>query len=239
MLTHSKYSCSHFLGLGQSLVTVASHLQRRARLPPGQTTCFRLARPSAAQSNGRCVSGQFPECLAAVMAAPGWSGATLSRVVVGFWQWGPVAAREWAARFPSLSGCQRRCVTCVAGAAFSGPRLASASRRYGQNSALDRFLGLSQPDGSLTSRIPAVSMHRGKGPRSMCPELLPFLSMKAPYRGNPSVWGYRLGRAGGMVTENKGRERQRGRWRRAVEDLTGERYQILRGQQSTLYSGRE
>lgn len=42
-----------------------------------------------------------------------------------------------------------------------------------------------------------------------------------------------------MVTENKGRERQRGRWRRAVKDLTGERYQILRGQQSALYSGRE
>lgn len=81
-------------------------------------------------------------------------------------------------------------MTCVAGAAFSGPLLASASRRYGQNSALDRFLGLSQPDSSLTSRIPAVSMHRGKGPRSICPELLPFLSVKAPYRGNPSVWGY-------------------------------------------------
>ncbi|XP_011358246.1 GTPase Era, mitochondrial isoform X1 [Pteropus vampyrus] len=94
------------------------------------------------------------------MAATGCPGAALSRAVLGFWQTGPVAAKEWATRFPSLLGCQRRCVTCVAGAAFSGPLLASASRRYGQNSALDRFLGLSQPDSSLTSRIPAVSMHR-------------------------------------------------------------------------------
>lgn len=99
------------------------------------------------------------------MAAPSQRGAALLRAVLGFWQLGPVAAREWATRFPSLLGCQRRCVSCVAGAAFSGPLLASASRRYGQNSALDRFLGLSQPDSLLTPRVPAVSVRRGNGPR--------------------------------------------------------------------------
>lgn len=96
------------------------------------------------------------------MAAPGRRGAVLLRTVLGFGQLGPVGAREWATLFPSLLGCQRRCVSCVAGAAFSGPLLASASGRYGQNSALDRFLGISQPDSSLTPGVPAVSMHRGK-----------------------------------------------------------------------------
>lgn len=201
------------------------------------TTSFRLARPSAAQSNGRCVPGQFPECLAAVMAATGCPGAALSRVFLGFWQTGPVAAREWATRFPSLLGYQRRCVTCVAGAAFSGPLLASASRRYGQNSALDRFLGLSQPDSSLTSRIPAVSMHRGKGPRSICPELLPFLSVKAPFRGNPSVWGYYFWGHG--YRKQKQRETERETETSSEGSHRREKEQILRGQQSTLYSGRE
>lgn len=191
----------------------------------GQTISFRLACPSAAQSNGRCVPGQFPECLAAVMAATSWSKAALSQAVLGFWQLGPVAAREWTTRFPSLLGCQRRSVTCVAGGAFSGPLLASASRRYGQNSALDRFLGLSQPDSSLTSRIPAVSMHRGKGPRSISPELLPFLLMKAPYRGNPSVWGYHLGGHGYRKQRQRETEREmekssEGSHRREIPDST-------------------
>lgn len=104
----------------------------------------------------------FPECLASAMAASSWRGAVLFRTVSGLWQPGPDAAREWMTRLPSLLGCQRRCVSCVAGPTFSGPRLASASRPNGQNSALDCFLGLSQPDNSLPFRVPAVSVHRGK-----------------------------------------------------------------------------
>lgn len=99
------------------------------------------------------------------MAAPGRRAAMFFRVVAGVRQLGPDAARGWVTGLSSVLDCQRRCVSCFAGAAFSGPRLASASRRYGQSSALDRFLGLSQPDSSLTSHPPAVSMHRGKGPR--------------------------------------------------------------------------
>lgn len=110
------------------------------------------------------------------MAAPGRRGAALFPAVLGLWQLGPVAAREWATRFPSLLGCQRRCVSRVAGATSSGPLSASASRRYGPNSALDRFLGLSQHDSSLplTPRVPAVSMNRGKGPRWICSGLSRF-----------------------------------------------------------------
>ncbi|KAF4012154.1 hypothetical protein G4228_003887 [Cervus hanglu yarkandensis] len=93
------------------------------------------------------------------MAASSWRGVVLLRTVSGLWQPGPDAAREWIIRLPSLLGCQRRCVSCVAGPAFSGPRLASASRPNGQNSALDCFLGLSQPDNS-PFRVPAVSVHR-------------------------------------------------------------------------------
>ncbi|KAF6093606.1 Era like 12S mitochondrial rRNA chaperone 1 [Phyllostomus discolor] len=94
------------------------------------------------------------------MASPSQRGVALFRTALGFWQLGPVAARERATQFPSLLGCQRRCVSCIAGAAFSGPLLASASRRYGQNSALDRLLGISQADSSLTPRVPAVSFNK-------------------------------------------------------------------------------
>lgn len=63
----------------------------------------------------------------------------------------------------SLLGNQARCVSCVGGAISSGPLLAAASGRYGQDSALDRILGLPQPDSSLAPSVPAVSVHRGKG----------------------------------------------------------------------------
>lgn len=63
----------------------------------------------------------------------------------------------------SLLGNQARCVSCVGGAISSGPLLAAASGRYGQDSALDRILGFPQPDSSLTPSVPAVSVHRGKG----------------------------------------------------------------------------
>ncbi|XP_054429197.1 GTPase Era, mitochondrial isoform X2 [Pteronotus mesoamericanus] len=94
------------------------------------------------------------------MASPGQRGVALFRTALEFWQLGPCAARTRATQFPSLLGCQRRRVSCVAGAAFSGPLLASASGRYGQNSAMDRLLGISQPDSSLTPRIPSVSIHK-------------------------------------------------------------------------------
>uniref|UniRef100_A0A8D2DJB3 Uncharacterized protein n=1 Tax=Sciurus vulgaris TaxID=55149 RepID=A0A8D2DJB3_SCIVU len=94
------------------------------------------------------------------MAAPGRCGAGLVRARLGVWQLGPHAVREWVAPPRSLSGCQRRCVSCVRAAAFSSPGLASVSRQYGQSSAMDHFVGVSQPESSLTSCAPAVSMYR-------------------------------------------------------------------------------
>ncbi|NP_001304915.1 GTPase Era, mitochondrial isoform 3 [Homo sapiens] len=94
------------------------------------------------------------------MAAPSWRGARLVQSVLRVWQVGPHVARERVIPFSSLLGFQRRCVSCVAGSAFSGPRLASASRSNGQGSALDHFLGFSQPDSSVTPCVPAVSMNR-------------------------------------------------------------------------------
>ncbi|XP_059525325.1 GTPase Era, mitochondrial isoform X1 [Myotis daubentonii] len=138
------------------------------------------------------------------MAAPGRRGAALFPAVLGFWQLGPVAAREWATRFPSLLGCQRRCVSPVAGATSSGPLSASASRRYGQNSALDRFLGLSQPDSSLTltPRVPAVSMNRDEQtlllahPPNMPanPRVLRVAILGAPNAGKSTLSNQLLGR---------------------------------------------
>lgn len=80
---------------------------------------------------------------------------------------GPLARKECVALPGSLLGSQVRCVSCVAGAAFSSPLLASASSRYGQDSALDRMLGFPQPDSSLAPSVPAVSVHRGKGHSSV------------------------------------------------------------------------
>nr|KAF6295569.1 Era like 12S mitochondrial rRNA chaperone 1 [Myotis myotis] len=138
------------------------------------------------------------------MAAPGRRGAALFPAVLGFWQLGPVAAREWATRFPSLLGCQRRCVSRVAGATSSGPLSASASRCYGQNSALDRFLGLSQPDSSLTltPRVPAVSMNRDEQtlllahPPNMPanPRVLRVAILGAPNAGKSTLSNQLLGR---------------------------------------------
>nr|XP_019595104.1 PREDICTED: GTPase Era, mitochondrial [Rhinolophus sinicus] len=136
------------------------------------------------------------------MAAPGRRGAALLRTVLGFGPLGPVGAREWATRFPSLLGCQRRCVSCVAGAAFSGPLLASASGRYGQNSALDRFLGISQPDSSLTPCVPAVSMHRDEQDLLLVhhpdmpenPRVLRVVLLGAPNAGKSTLSNQLLGR---------------------------------------------
>ncbi|XP_045692745.1 GTPase Era, mitochondrial [Phyllostomus hastatus] len=136
------------------------------------------------------------------MAPPGQRGVALFRAALGFWQLGPVAARERATQFPSLLGCQRRCVSCIAGAAFSGPLLASASRRYGQNSALDRLLGISQSDSSLTPRVPAVSINKDEQDlllvhRPDMPEnsrVLRVVLLGAPNAGKSTLSNQLLGR---------------------------------------------
>ncbi|XP_007606373.1 GTPase Era, mitochondrial [Cricetulus griseus] len=98
------------------------------------------------------------------MAAPRLRCARLVRSLLGAWQLGPRAAREWEAPPGLLLGNQVRCVSCgVVGSASSGPLLASASSRYGQDSALDRILGFPQPDSSLAPSVPAVSVHRDSG----------------------------------------------------------------------------
>uniref|UniRef100_A0A4X1TUP5 GTPase Era, mitochondrial n=1 Tax=Sus scrofa TaxID=9823 RepID=A0A4X1TUP5_PIG len=135
------------------------------------------------------------------MAAPGWQGIALLRTVLGVWTRGPEAARECAARLPSLLGSQRRCISCVASQAFSGPRLASASRPNGHSSALDCFLGLSQPDSSLTFHVPAVSMHRDEQDlllvhRPDMPEnrVLRVVILGAPNAGKSTLSNKLLGR---------------------------------------------
>ncbi|XP_006212002.1 GTPase Era, mitochondrial isoform X1 [Vicugna pacos] len=136
------------------------------------------------------------------MAAPGRRGAALLRTLLGVWQRGPDAAREWVARLPSPLGCPQRCVSCATGPAFSGPLLASASRPSGQNSALDCFLGLSQPDSSLTCRAPAVSIrkdeqdlllvHRPNMPEN--PRVLRVVLLGAPNAGKSTLSNQLLGR---------------------------------------------
>ncbi|KAM7231655.1 hypothetical protein CapIbe_016416 [Capra ibex] len=136
------------------------------------------------------------------MAASSWRGAVLFRTVSGLWQPGPDAAREWMTRLPSLLGCQRRCVSCVAGPTFSGPRLAPASRPNGQNSALDCFLGLSQPDNSLPFRVPAVSVHRDEQDLLLVhrpdmpenPRVLRVVLLGAPNAGKSTLSNQLLGR---------------------------------------------
>ncbi|KAG8520142.1 GTPase Era, mitochondrial [Galemys pyrenaicus] len=136
------------------------------------------------------------------MAAPSRRGAALLRKVLGVWQLGPDAARKGVTCPASLLGCQWRCVSYVAGTAFSGPRLASSSSRYGPNSALDRFLGLPQPDSALAPRVPAVSMHRDDQelllvhPPDMPenPRVLRVVLLGAPNAGKSTLSNQLLGR---------------------------------------------
>ncbi|XP_059937290.1 GTPase Era, mitochondrial isoform X2 [Mesoplodon densirostris] len=136
------------------------------------------------------------------MATHGRRGTVLLRTVLGVWQPGPDAARECVTRIPSLLGSQQRCVSCVSGPAFSGPRLASASRPNGQNSALDCFLGLSQPDSSLNVRVPAVSMHRDEQDLLLVhrpdmpenPRVLRVVLLGAPNAGKSTLSNQLLGR---------------------------------------------
>ncbi|XP_043439481.1 GTPase Era, mitochondrial [Prionailurus bengalensis] len=136
------------------------------------------------------------------MAAPARRAALFFRAVLGVRPLGPDAARGWVTGLSSLLDCQRRCVSCFAGAAFSGPRLASASRRYGQSSALDRFLGLAQPDSSLTSHPPAVSIHRDEQDLLLVhrpdmpenPRVLRVVLLGAPNAGKSTLSNQLLGR---------------------------------------------
>lgn len=96
------------------------------------------------------------------MAAPRGYSTGLARALLGAWQVVSHAGREWVALPGCLPGSQVRCVSSVVGATLSSPLLASASSRYGQDSALDRILGFPQPDSSLVPSVPAVSVHRGK-----------------------------------------------------------------------------
>ncbi|XP_023983797.1 GTPase Era, mitochondrial isoform X1 [Physeter macrocephalus] len=136
------------------------------------------------------------------MATPGRGGVALLRTVLGVWPPALDAAREWVIRLPSLLGSQQRCVSCVSGPAFSGPRLASASRPNGQNSALDCFLGLSQPDCSLNFRVPAVSVHRDEQDLLLVhrpdmpenPRVLRVVLLGAPNAGKSTLSNQLLGR---------------------------------------------
>ncbi|XP_055983215.1 GTPase Era, mitochondrial [Sorex fumeus] len=136
------------------------------------------------------------------MAAPSRAGALLLRTALGCRLLGPDPAKEWLARLPSLRRCQRRCVTRGTGAAFSGPHLSSACGRYGQSSALDRFLGISQPDSSLTPRVLSVSANRAEQdlllvhPPDMPenPRVLRVVLLGAPNAGKSTLSNQLLGR---------------------------------------------
>ncbi|KAF7486096.1 GTPase Era, mitochondrial [Marmota monax] len=136
------------------------------------------------------------------MAAPGRCGVELVRAGLKVWQLGPHAVREWVAPFRSLLGCQRRCVSSMGAATFSNPRLASASRHYGQGSAMDHFVGVSQPENSLTACAPAVSMYRDEQnlllvqPPDMPenPRVLRVVLLGAPNAGKSTLSNQLLGR---------------------------------------------
>nr|XP_039331882.1 GTPase Era, mitochondrial [Saimiri boliviensis boliviensis] len=136
------------------------------------------------------------------MAAPSWRGAGLFQAVLRVWQVGPHTARERVIPFSLLLGCQRRCVSCVVGSAFSGPRLASASRIHGQGSALAHFLGFAQPDSSVTPCAPAVSMHRDEQDLLLVhhpdmpenPRVLRAVLLGAPNAGKSTLSNQLLGR---------------------------------------------
>ncbi|XP_069883431.1 GTPase Era, mitochondrial [Dipodomys merriami] len=135
------------------------------------------------------------------MAAPSRCGVGVFRGVLGIWKQGPDSAKGWVAPICSLLGCQRRCVSCVVGT-FSSPRLAPASHRYGQGSALDRFLGITQPDSSLTPRVPAVSMFKDEQDQLLIhspdmPEnsrVLRVVLLGAPNAGKSTLSNQLLGR---------------------------------------------
>ncbi|KAM6163658.1 GTPase Era, mitochondrial [Rhynchocyon petersi] len=140
------------------------------------------------------------------MAAPLPCGARIARAVLRVWQLGPEASRGWVGRHHSFCDYQRS-VPFTAGASSSGACLPSASGRYGQGSALDRFLGFSQPDDSpipcaLTPCAPAVSMHRDEQDLLLvhCPDMpenprvLRVVLLGAPNAGKSTLSNQLLGR---------------------------------------------
>ncbi|XP_008995422.3 GTPase Era, mitochondrial [Callithrix jacchus] len=136
------------------------------------------------------------------MAATSWRGAGLVQAVLRVWQVGPHVARERVIPFPSLLGCQWRYVSCIVGSAFSGPRLASASRSHDQGSALAHLLGFPQLDNSVTPCAPAVSMHRDKQDVLLVhhpdmpenPRVLRVVLLGAPNAGKSTLSNQLLGR---------------------------------------------
>ncbi|XP_012665216.1 GTPase Era, mitochondrial [Otolemur garnettii] len=136
------------------------------------------------------------------MAAPRRPGVGLVRSLLRVLQLGPHVPGERVTPLPSISYCQRRCVSCVSAATICGPRLASASRQYGQGSALDRFLGFPQPDSSLTPCVPAVSIHGDEQELLLvhCPDMpenprvLRVVLLGAPNAGKSTLSNQLLGR---------------------------------------------
>ncbi|KFO25561.1 GTPase Era, mitochondrial [Fukomys damarensis] len=136
------------------------------------------------------------------MAVPTRYGARLVRFVLGVGQLGPQPAGKWEARVRSLLVCQKRFVSFVVGTSFSGPRLVSASRSYGQGSALDCFLGFPQANSSPTPCVPAVSMYRDEQdllllrPADMPenPRVLRVVLLGAPNAGKSTLSNQLLGR---------------------------------------------
>ncbi|NP_001386405.1 GTPase Era, mitochondrial isoform 1 [Rattus norvegicus] len=136
------------------------------------------------------------------MAAPRRYFPGIVRALLGAWQVGSHAGREWVSPPGSLLGNHVRCVSCVVGATFSGPLLASASSRYGQDSALDRILGFPQPDSSLVPCVPAVSVHRDEQNLLLVhtpdmpenPRVLRVVLLGAPNAGKSTLSNQLLGR---------------------------------------------
>ncbi|XP_051013989.1 GTPase Era, mitochondrial isoform X2 [Acomys russatus] len=136
------------------------------------------------------------------MATPRRQCAVLVRALLGVWQVGRRAGTVWVSPPGSLLGNQVRCVSRVVGAASSGPLLASASSRYGQDSALDRILGFPQPDRSLAPSIPAVSVHREEQNVLLVhtpdmpenPRVLRVVLLGAPNAGKSTLSNQLLGR---------------------------------------------
>lgn len=138
------------------------------------------------------------------MAAPRRYCTRLVRALLGAWQVGSHAGREWMSPPGCLCllGSQARCVSCVVGATSSGPLLAPASSRYGQDSALDRILGVPQPDSSLVPSVPAVSVHRDEQNLLLVhtpdmpenPRVLRVVLLGAPNAGKSTLSNQLLGR---------------------------------------------
>lgn len=163
LYSHSKYSTIlPLLSLWISPFPTPPWVSRVPQFCLGRSSFLPLVGLWASRSNRvALLIGTRVHC--GKMAAPRRYCTGLVRALLGPWQVGSLAGRERVATPGCLLGRQVRCVSSVVGATFSGPLLAPASSRYGEDSALDRILGFPQPDSSLVPSVPAVSVHRGKG----------------------------------------------------------------------------